>query len=113
MTSKNQGFRETQEQLSKLNKFVFGNGEIGMDEAIRRINTDIISIKKFMEEYREDRKEAIEKREKSEEKERDERHEQRRWLKRSVAAPAIGAIVMLFINGVLFLTVWAFKLNPP
>lgn len=94
-------------KLEKVYKTVFGNGEIGITEMIRNIWKEIGEIKKFMEEYREDRKQAIAKREAAEKEQQNKLDENQKWLRRAVLGPALAAIVMLLINGIIFIITWA------
>ena len=83
--------------IEKIAKKLYGNGEIGMDESLRNIDTKLSSI---IDEWTEERKAALE--EKNKETDR----------KNSFNDKVKLAIIGTVITNVLFLVVAIFKIYP-
>lgn len=101
------------EAIQSIRHFLFGNGEPGWDEMLRKVydwmqTQDKLDIyKKVNELYdwmlnEKDKQKNVEK----------EREEEKRFIRRSILAPLLTAIVLLIFNGVVFGFVWFFKLLP-
>lgn len=80
------------ERISKLEHTVYGNGEIGMDEMLRQVYQDMKERKKRDDEHQK------------------AREDDRKFYRRAILTPILGsigtfiiAIIMLIINGLIFL----------
>lgn len=87
--------------VDKVTKYLFGNGEKGMDEILRKTDETLDKLVKSFDDYK---NEQISK-EKSIQKQRDDNQT---WIKRTIIITAI-PYILSFIVWIIY---WYFKLQP-
>lgn len=83
-------------RIEKLEHTVFGNGDIGHDEMLRQLHAWMLEQKEKQKDAEKEKKEA--------DKIADE---DRKYFRRAFTTPFIATIIMLFMNGIIFvITQW-------